>query len=69
MKVYKYEKWSDKKILDYEQIQEFEPTLIDMVSGSTQAPNLLTKADLITLMDKHGIGTDTTQSCGSHRNH
>ena len=29
-----------------------------MVDGQTQAPPLLTEADLITLMDKHGIGKD-----------
>lgn len=28
-----------------------------MVNGQTSAPNLLTEADLISLMDKHGIGT------------
>jgi DNA topoisomerase-3 len=42
----------------------FEPTSIDIVDGSTEAPKLLTEADLIALMDKHGIGTDTTH--GEH---
>ena len=36
--------------------QEFEPSSIRMVSGNTTAPPLLTEADLIALMDKHGIG-------------
>lgn len=27
-----------------------------MVDGQTSPPNLLTEADLISLMDKHGIG-------------
>lgn len=30
-----------------------------MVSGQTSPPNLLTEADLISLMDKHGIGIIT----------
>ncbi|CAB4066460.1 TOP3 [Lepeophtheirus salmonis] len=62
LKVYPYERWSDKEILNYEVIEEFEPTSIDLVAGSTSPPNLLTEADLISLMDKHGIGTDATHA-------
>lgn len=40
----------------------FEPTELAMIEGSTTAPNLLTEADLISLMDKHGIGTDATHA-------
>lgn len=35
------------------------PTGLEMISGQTSPPNLLTEADLISLMDKHGIGTIT----------
>ena len=31
-----------------------------MKQGSTQPPNPITESELITLMDKHGIGTDAT---------
>jgi DNA topoisomerase-3 len=31
-----------------------------MTDGMTQAPSLLSEADLIALMDSHGIGTDAT---------
>lgn len=30
-----------------------------MIDGQTSPPNLLTEADLISLMDKHGIGINT----------
>ena len=42
--------------------ETFTPDSIDMVNGQTQAPPLLTEADLITLMEKNGIGTDATHA-------
>lgn len=42
--------------------ETFEPTVLEMVAGKTSAPSLLTEADLIALMDKHGIGTDATHA-------
>lgn len=62
LEVYIYEKWSDKEIPDYEQVQTFEPSQIELSQGHTQPPALLTEADLIALMDKHGIGTDATHA-------
>lgn len=38
--------------------ETFNPTSIDMVNSSTSPPNLLTEADLIALMEKHGIGKE-----------
>ena len=32
------------------------------MEGHTEPPKLLTEADLISLMDKHGIGTDATHA-------
>lgn len=60
--VYIYEKWSDKVIHMYQEGQVFEPTNIDMVQEETCPPQLLTEADLISLMDKYGIGTDATHA-------
>ncbi|XP_023945939.1 DNA topoisomerase 3-alpha [Bicyclus anynana] len=60
--VYPYDKWSSKEIHVYESGQTFSPTSIDLVDGSTLPPNLLTEADLIALMEKHGIGTDATHA-------
>lgn len=56
LEVYPYDKWSNKQIHNYIQGQSFMPTGLEMVSGQTSPPNLLTEADLISLMDKHGIG-------------
>ncbi len=62
LEVYPYERWSDKEIPDYESVLEFEPSSVDLHQGQTQPPPLLTEADLIALMDKHGIGTDATHA-------
>ena len=47
LEVYIYERWSDKEIIDYEDVKEFEPNAIDLIEGATSAPNLLTEADLV----------------------
>lgn len=59
LEVYPYDRWSNKQIHDYHQDQSFMPTELEMTDGQTSAPNLLTEADLISLMDKHGIGKTT----------
>ncbi|KAM4631525.1 DNA topoisomerase 3-alpha [Discoglossus pictus] len=60
--VYPYEKWSTKIIPVYEMGSQFQPTTVEMVDGETSPPQLLTEADLISLMEKHGIGTDATHA-------
>ncbi|XP_035721138.1 DNA topoisomerase 3-alpha-like isoform X1 [Vespa mandarinia] len=60
--VYIYEKWNDKEIHRYQEGQTFQPTSIEMIKEETSPPKLLTEADLIALMDKHGIGTDATHA-------
>ncbi|XP_076293388.1 topoisomerase 3-alpha isoform X2 [Lasioglossum baleicum] len=62
LNVYIYERWSDKEILVYQEGQIFRPTSIDMLQEETSPPQLLTEADLISLMDKFGIGTDATHA-------
>ncbi|XP_050542923.1 DNA topoisomerase 3-alpha [Daktulosphaira vitifoliae] len=62
LEVYIYEKWSNKLMHEYNQGETFMPTRLEMTDGQTSAPNLLTESDLITLMDKHGIGTDATHA-------
>ena len=58
LEVYPYEKWNAKEIHMYQSGQTFEPTSIEMIDGETSPPQLLTEADLIGLMENHGIGKD-----------
>ncbi|KAF9557949.1 prokaryotic type I DNA topoisomerase [Agrocybe pediades] len=60
LEVYPYDKWNAQYIPDFEENQEFEPTTCEVREGQTSKPNYLTEADLVTLMDKNGIGTDAT---------
>lgn len=62
LEVYIYEKWNAKEIHAYEAGQTFVPTVLEMRDGRTSAPDLLTEAELIAMMDKHGIGTDATHA-------
>uniref|UniRef100_A0A2K5P2B9 DNA topoisomerase n=1 Tax=Cercocebus atys TaxID=9531 RepID=A0A2K5P2B9_CERAT len=57
--VYPYDHWSDKILPVYERGSRFQPSTVEMVDGETSPPKLLTEADLIALMEKHGIGYDS----------
>ncbi|XP_036692429.1 DNA topoisomerase 3-alpha isoform X1 [Balaenoptera musculus] len=60
--VYPYDRWSDKTLPVYSRGSCFQPSTVEMVDGETSPPQLLTEADLIALMEKHGIGTDATHA-------
>lgn len=62
LEVYIYDKWNGKEIHPYQQGEQFNPTELAMKEGTTTAPAMLTEAELIALMDKHGIGTDATHA-------
>ncbi|XP_062545521.1 DNA topoisomerase 3-alpha [Armigeres subalbatus] len=62
LEVYPYDRWNSKEIHAYQVGNTFEPTELSLHEGSTTAPNMLTEADLIALMEKHGIGTDATHA-------
>lgn len=58
--VYKYEKWAEQEIAPFRQGETLEIGEYLMKEGKTSAPLLLSESDLITCMDKNGIGTDAT---------
>jgi DNA topoisomerase-3 len=60
LEVFTYERWSDSYIPHFKEGEKFAPTSFRMEESETSAPKLLTESDLITLMDKNGIGTDAT---------
>ncbi|KAG1812148.1 DNA topoisomerase [Suillus subaureus] len=60
LEVYPYDKWSAKEIPNFQEGERFVPSVCEIKDGQTSSPSLLTEADLVTLMDKNGIGTDAT---------
>jgi DNA topoisomerase-3 len=58
--VYPFEQWNNALLPNFTVGQQFEPSRLEMTSGKTTAPQMLTEADLISMMDKNGIGTDAT---------
>ncbi|MBW0466658.1 hypothetical protein O181_006373 [Austropuccinia psidii MF-1] len=60
LEVYVYDKWSGNTLPDFQTGETFIPSVCELKEGSTTRPNLLTEADLVSLMDKNGIGTDAT---------
>ncbi len=60
MDVYPFENWNGSIIPNFAVGDVYQPSILQMQTGSTTAPSLLTEAELIHLMDKSGIGTDAT---------
>ncbi|KAF9050298.1 DNA topoisomerase [Panaeolus papilionaceus] len=58
--VFVYDKWEGHHVPDFQEGQVFMPTICEIREGQTTKPAYLTEADLVTLMDKNGIGTDAT---------
>eukprot|EP00954_Amorphochlora_amoebiformis_P003821 296922-Amorphochlora_amoeboformis.AAC.1 len=58
--VYPYEKWNGNTMPRYQVGEKFEPTRLFLEEGKTEPPPLLSEADLISLMNQNGIGTDAT---------
>ncbi|XP_027335440.1 DNA topoisomerase 3-alpha isoform X2 [Abrus precatorius] len=58
--VYHFESWGGSMIPTYTVGQQFVPTTLTLDSGVTRPPPLLSEADLLSCMDKEGIGTDAT---------
>jgi DNA topoisomerase-3 len=62
LEVYPYFKWNAKEVPRYLANEEFVPESVMMNESKTTPPLLLTESDLISLMEKHGIGTDATHA-------
>lgn len=58
--VYPYDSWGGPALPEFRQGERFQPDKIEKKEGETTRPKLLTEADLVSLMDKNGIGTDAT---------
>jgi DNA topoisomerase-3 len=56
LKVYVYDKWVEHSLPEFVEGEEFEPAVCEIRHGETCKPSHLTEADLVTLMDKNGIG-------------
>lgn len=56
LEVYVYDKWVGKYLPEFEEGEQFMPTVCELREGQTTSPSLLTEADLVGLMDKNGIG-------------
>jgi len=56
LEVYPYDKWAASALPDFQEGEQFMPSVCELKDGSTSKPNLLTEADLVGLMDKNGIG-------------
>jgi DNA topoisomerase-3 len=56
LEVYPYDKWASSAVPDFQQHEQFMPSILEVRDGKTSRPNLLTEGDLVGLMDKNGIG-------------
>jgi len=56
----KWEKWTGNKVARLHVGEVFRPQNMQMKASHTQPPQALTESDLISEMDRHGIGTDAT---------
>ncbi len=60
LEIFRYERWTGNVLPLWEVGQTVQPTSIQLREGHTTPPSLLSEPELISLMDKEGIGTDAT---------
>lgn len=56
----RYYHLKERQLPDFLPNEALKPKELSLAEGETSAPKLLTESDLITLMDKNGVGTDAT---------
>ena len=57
LEIYIYDKWNTVYLPDLIPGMKLKPESIMLHAGTTSAPPLLSEADLISTMDKNGIGS------------
>merc|ERR1719158_1152702 len=62
LEIYPFDRWGSQALPPFEVHQTLPAASIDLVESATKPPELLTEPDLLTLMDKNGIGTDATMA-------
>ncbi|KAK4046311.1 DNA topoisomerase [Microbotryomycetes sp. JL221] len=55
LNVYVFDQWNENNLPQFELNQIYELSNLEIKKGQTSQPNLLTEADLVSLMDKNGI--------------
>lgn len=63
--VYIYDKWNGNLLPNFKVGEKFIPDVCEIKEGVSSSPNYLTEADLVSLMDKNGIGP--LRHCSSAR--
>jgi DNA topoisomerase III len=58
--VYRYTSWGGTQVPALQPGETFVPAELYLHSGQTEPPPKLSERDLLSLMDKFGIGTDAT---------
>eukprot|EP01132_Coremiostelium_polycephalum_P010785 gene10785-13206_t len=62
LEVYPYDKKKDRQIPKYEVGETFNPTKLELREGNTEPPHYITESELLSAMDRDGIGTDATMA-------
>lgn len=60
LEIYTYDNWYGNHLPKVNVNDEYEPKTLNLVISKTSPPNFLSESELISAMDKNGIGTDAT---------
>mmetsp|Transcript_16990 Transcript_16990/g.26183 ORF Transcript_16990/g.26183 Transcript_16990/m.26183 type:complete len:184 (+) Transcript_16990:1333-1884(+) len=60
LEIYPYEPWKSVEVPEMEEGEVLSKFEVDVHKGTTTPPPMMHEAELISIMDKNGIGTDAT---------